>query len=76
MTPKEKASYLFQKYLPYTDGSNVERIRYNTLVCALIVVDEMIEELESLLEADERTNAATFYSWEHWKEVKLELHKI
>ena len=76
MTPKEQASYLFQKYLPYTDGSNIERIRSNTMICAMIVVDTMIEELNSLLEADERANADTYHSYTYWQEVKQELRNV
>ncbi len=76
MTPKEQASYLFQKYLPYTDGDNVERIKSNTIICAMIVVDTMIEELESLVDADERANVDTYYSYKYWQEVKQELRNV
>ena len=46
MTPKEKADDLFQKLLPYIDGSCTEEIKYNTKQCALIAVDEIIDAVD------------------------------
>jgi hypothetical protein len=76
MTPKEKALYLYGRFLFYTDmnrqDSKVEI--YNTKQCALIAVNEMFEEIS-------KWAGGEFQEWEkeRWKylqEVKQEIEKL
>ena len=64
MTPKKRAEYLFQKYLPYTHNETTEKIKIDTIECALITVNEMIEEME-------KEGIRTLYFY--WRKVKNEL---
>jgi len=65
MTPKEKALYLYGRFLFYTDidyqDSKVEI--YNTKQCALIAVDEML-------------NTDYYCGSLYWQEVKQEIEKL
>jgi len=65
MTPKKRAEYLFHKYLPYTHNETTEKIKIDTIECALITVNEIIEAMKKV---DVR-NPFNVY----WYEVKNEL---
>lgn len=65
MTPKKKSEYLFQKYLPYTYNETTEKIKKDTIECALIAVNEIIEAMK-------KVNVRNPYNV-YWQEVKNEL---
>ena len=69
MTPKEKAKDLFNKYYLLIDIKNYE----NTKQCALIAVDEILEEYKEDYE-DIHKDIFTIYSW--WKQVKKEIEAL
>ncbi len=77
MNSKEKAKELISKFRPYTkiivaDAEYIE----DTKICALIAVNNIIEELDELLEGDERPSAGVYYLWEYYKEVKQEIELL
>jgi len=86
MTPKEKAKQLVDKFEPYviryTQDDVVGYLSEETPIleyqkqCALIAVDELIEELEELLEGDERPGAGVYYLWKYYQEVKQEIELL
>jgi hypothetical protein len=77
MTPKEKAKELIHKFYPNVQWKlGQEDCLKRAKNCALIAVDEMIEEFEDILEGDERTSVAVYYQWEYYKEVKQEIEKL
>jgi len=67
MTPKEKAEFLFQKYLPYTYNETTEKIKKDTKQCCLIAVNELIEQMEI-----EKIRQLYWY----WKKVEKEIELI
>ena len=77
MTPKEKAKELVDKYIPHIAGAD----RYNTTLgiydkaisknCALIAVDEIINQLTPIEKAPNNLSAFNF-----WQEVKQEIEKL
>lgn len=69
MTPKEKAEELVHKYrmlLMNTDTDYGEEILVSilSLQCALIAIDEIIDEVSSLVKI------------EYWHQVKKEIEKL
>ena len=73
MTPKEKANDLIYKYKPYAsskfiidDYVNKPMQLINSKQCALLAVDELINEFDSL----------EHYRIDYWYEVKQELNKL
>jgi hypothetical protein len=75
MTPREKAWELYQKYRTL-EGKYGDKVLYNydAKQCALIAVDEMIEEIS-------KWAGGEFQEWEkeRWKylqEVKQEIEKL
>ena len=75
IAPEEKAKELVHKYdlmQTYIEEFSIEESKQ----CALIAVDEIIEQLEELLEGDERPSAGVYYLWEYHKEVKQEIEKL
>lgn len=75
MTPKEKADDLVKKHLTTIseetmDSENI--IRYNAKQCAIVSVDEILNELDKLSSGDGYFEARfDFYS-----DVKIELKNI
>ena len=72
MTPKEKAKELFDKYATYavmwTGGAEVEK--QNCKQCALIAVDEIIEQNNIWIK---HTGKGTN---NYWQEVKAEIENL
>jgi hypothetical protein len=63
MTPKEKAKELVEKYIPYARDWDIEKYAIlNAKQCALIAVDEIINDLIHI-EQD----------YSYWQEVKREI---
>ena len=74
MTPKEKAEELIRKY--YTWGIRKEGQTLSWLEskqCALIAVDEILEELDHL--PFDNQSFGTF-KMKYWQEVKTEIEKL
>ena len=71
MTPKEKAEELFNKYCIYLRAGLLydDEARQDAKQCALIAVDELIEQ-------QEKYNNGSFYPSNYWNEVKEEIEKI
>lgn len=67
MTPKEKADSIFQQMYKILWHTNSDPIHCKQ--CALIAVDELIEE-------QEKYNNGSFYPSNYWNEVKIEIEKI
>jgi hypothetical protein len=70
MTPKEKAQYIYnklvvhiQRYDEYVD----DRSKFNTIQCALILVDEILKITSESYDIDH-------INW--WKEVKKEIENL
>ncbi len=72
MTPKEKANVLHT--LMYGDLHN-NMTWQEAKRCALIAVDEIIQELEHLKHTED-CNEDVFDSYQYWEKVKLELEKL
>jgi hypothetical protein len=69
-TPKEKAKYLFSSYL-YEFNEDFKN-RWLAKQCALIAVDEVIENLVELSNGE-----FTFiHNVEYWQEVKQEIQNL
>jgi hypothetical protein len=71
MEAKQKAEELFNKYCIYLRAGLLydDEAREDAKQCALIAVDELIEE-------QEKYNNASFYPSNYWNEVKQEIEKI
>jgi hypothetical protein len=73
MTPKEQALKLYDKFFNNAESRNKVGLydedlhKYNTKRCALIAVNEIIDELR---------NFGLKYSVEWWQEVKQEINNI
>jgi hypothetical protein len=73
MESKEQALKLYDKFFNNAESRNYIGLydedlhKYNTKRCALIAVDEIIDELR---------NFGLKYSVEWWQEVKQEIEKI
>lgn len=74
MTPKEKAVELLNKYLDITNRwvSSPEDIKFR-VKCALIAVDEIIEQLLSDW-GDNQWRANEYIGY--WQEVKTEIESL
>ena len=72
MTPKEKAKELFEKFYLVREINEVCILsNYSAKQCALIAVDELIDEnkyLEELVQAGLKK--------QYWEEVKQEIEKL
>jgi len=66
MTPKEKAAYLILKYMSKVVSKQVAK------ECALVAVDEILNELDHTPFADD-----DYCEWKmnYWQEVKQEIEK-
>lgn len=73
MTPKEKAIELVEKYkqVAYSDLLTQPQIDENAKQCALVAVDEIINELNSLGYSTEVSEKIC-----KWIEVKQEIEKL
>jgi hypothetical protein len=68
MTPKEKAEELFDKYTRFQNGYGYE---YKVKQCALIAVDELIKENESI---ENIVNGGL--NKQYWESVKHEINNL
>jgi len=68
MTPQEKAEDLFN-YMSYFHITDNRVNRYAAKQCALIAVDELIEQ-------ESKYNNGSFYPSNYWSEVKAEIEKL
>jgi hypothetical protein len=66
MTAKQKANELVDKYVEYVEAYSSQGQIENAKICALILVNEMIEV----------TYAATRSTYEYWLDVKREIQAI
>ena len=75
MTPKEKAKKLVDKYSTYVVmwSGGIEVETQNVKQCALIAVDEMLEELDHLAFDDHDYGTSKMM---YWMEVKNEINKL
>jgi hypothetical protein len=67
MTPKDKAKELFDKYWIFFVHSDATHIHLLTKQCALIAVDEILEQC-----VDANFGGFSLY----WQEVKQEIEKL
>ena len=75
MTPKEKAKELVNKFAIYSEGgldNSIQTILCNSKQCALIAVDEILQE-NSKRGGD---NDEIVELEPYWKEVKEEIEKL
>jgi hypothetical protein len=73
MTPKEKADELVKKMYEVRSGY-VSMITYSfAKQCALVAVDEMLEELDHLAFDDHDYGTSKMI---YWQEVKQEINKL
>ena len=68
MTPKEKAKDLYDSYWYCLLQSNIEKRNYWSQQCALIAVDEIIKEMNSVMLPNPFK--------QYWNEVKNEIEKL
>jgi hypothetical protein len=75
MTPKEKAKKLVDKYSTYVVmwSGGIEVETQNVKQCALIAVNEMLEELDHLAFDDHDYGTSKMM---YWMEVKNEINKL
>ena len=66
MTAKQKANELVDRYVEYVEAYSSQGQIENAKICALILVNEMIEV----------TYAATRSTYEYWVDVKREIQAI
>jgi hypothetical protein len=66
MTAKQKANELVDRYVEYVEAYSSQGQIENAKICALIVVEEMIDV----------TYAATRSTYEYWQDVKREIKAI
>ena len=67
MIPKEKAKELLIKFLYYVESFSFEQQNENAKQCALISVDEIINECGDRF---------LFSKCDYWQEVKNEIEKL
>ena len=73
MTPKEKANELIEEYLSLNDNFNKPIVtdEQDAVKCAIVAVDEIIENLHWLEDSINFDKAVTY-----WQSVKKELEKL
>ena len=86
ITPKEKAEQLISNFSPYvycymgsgmlTNTCDDEAIKMNAKQCALIAVDEMIENHNKMKDFLFSEIGYLITSPEYWQEVKQEIEKL
>jgi hypothetical protein len=82
MIPKEKALELVNKFRKYTDGTD-EDDRFspaiekeNAKLCALIAVDEILNNAVRYNAYDGVTGSDIWIDIEYWQEVKQEMEQL
>ena len=78
MTPKEKAEQLVESFMNIKQQKLADySIIYHPTAkqCALIAVDEIIQELEHLKHTED-CNEDVFDSYQYWEEVKQEIENL
>ncbi len=78
MTPKEKAEELVLKFkeLPQ-EGTLMFYVAFEiSKQCALIAIDQVLNELDELLELPEQQQDSVYMSWLYYKDVKEEINKL
>ena len=73
MSPKEKADELVKKMYEVRSGSVSMITYYFAKQCALVAVDEMLEELDHLAFDDHDYGTSKMM---YWMEVKQEINKL
>jgi hypothetical protein len=72
MTPKEKAEELVNKFYEIENNSDYFGVNWKIAKqCALIAVDEVIQQLTPIEKAPNNKSA-----FQYWQEVKNEIEKI
>jgi len=69
MTPQQRAQKIYNKLVVHIqryDGYVDDRSKFNTIQCALIVVDEIIKDKKAFNQI----------SIEYWEDVKQEIEKL
>jgi hypothetical protein len=72
MSPKEKAEDLIEKFVRYTPAEEEFEYPY-AKQCALIAVDEILENFGLLTEG--KKHYAAYYTIQFYQEVKKEIEK-
>lgn len=83
LTPKEKADYLYFKFLDYAESDSnlkgdafAKHLRDNARQCALICAKEMIDNEPGIRHILVMEDDETEYEWlEYWNKVKEEIQK-
>jgi hypothetical protein len=83
MTPKEKAQELVDRFREFADGTDAETDRYspniekqNAKQCALIAIDEILNNAVKYNAYDGVINNELWADDEYWQEVKKEIEKL
>jgi len=75
MIAEEKAKELVDKFKPMLTqyGVSMSIARYGAKQCALIAVDEIINECDQVTQSND---CAPHYNFHYWQEVKNEINKL
>ena len=81
MTPKEKAKELVLKFYDYTIQESWQSKNYFAIECALIAVEEMLGEYQSMSDLESKiviNDEVRFivHQLQYWMLVKLEIEKL
>ena len=83
MTPKEKAKELVDKFYPFTysaiNAPKINQKQSDAVKCALVEVDEIIDELTNLFDTSYSENLLVRHTMnrvDFWKKVKQEIKKL
>ncbi len=78
MSPKEKANYIVKKMYTHTGwlAETKEGFNRQDIECALICVDEIVNNIEINLYSKVYKNSVLDENLEYWNEVKEELVKL
>lgn len=78
MNAREKARQLIEKYANYNWSNPIELMKERTKQCALIAVEEVLQQLVWMHAAANTEFMRTFISDQndYWKEVKQEIEKL
>jgi hypothetical protein len=68
MTPKEKAIELYEKFSGFIPQKSWASKNYSAMECALIAVDEILNEYNDFMQTREQFG--------YWEEVKQEIEKL
>ena len=73
MTPKEKAKELYLKYSSYV---NEECPHTNTIKCAIITIDEIMNTLPESAHITMRKDQDPYKIFDYWEAVKKEIELL